>query len=804
MSINRLKASWENKSQRKFSNRNNAFTLVSDSLSAYDNPSFLKVVSFHGVSGIGKSRLLTEVGSTILSDLDCVSATIDLASPIHSSVLEFFLDLRGQLLAKTPLFDYAAARLLTLSGKSLKQLEPKWLKNSGLLFDFVELAAELADTVAPARLIAKLARRTGVATARYLSDMRDDFQRVDALQEDGLIKYLPYYLGSGIKEHFTATGQRFVVSIDHYDATHDWVPDLVGSSECGIWLIASQDKLHWKKENPAWEPHIAYYALGALSEDDSDQILKSIPIPEADIRSTITRVSGGIPSHIEICANTYLLKKAAGEVVSAHDLDKSMEQMVQIFMSQIDIERQETIKALSILEAFDVYLFRSLIKNLNIRLPSSYFDEFCSSVYVASVGAEYKFFSISPMLREQVLKAVGGSRLEIVMQTLIEEFVETVEDRRYTRGLWLLEELVSLAQKHKQDATGRHALSLVVPGIQLIESGFWDQVLNILGDKAESNLEIEQVASTGLIFNFFRALCLRKQGKLASAEVVYKSLSADEMLFAEHAPLVAYYATHTSHLLGNYSLASAKYSALVNTAPPSVNLLIQRQLADILMLQGNFKDALARFEGLVEANPSDLVWKPETLRFVGHVHRFNFDFARALDAYQQALDIAERINADAMRGKVLTNMLECYCWSSPRAAADLLDEAISLNLDNGNMIEVGKCYSAAAIAYAQIGELLVANDFAEQAVDTQKVTGYRSGILFGLCAVALVAHVLDDSEAFILRIGDATKLSEELGVYGFLVSSLKCVAVGEELDTTVNWLDREVMSANVLDISSKF
>lgn len=750
------------------------------------------------MGGIGKSRLLSEFRRILAQEDNLVTASLDLASPIHSSALEFFLDLRSQLSIQTPLFDYAAARLLTLSGKSLKQLEPKWLKNSGLLFDFVELAADIADTVAPARLIARLAKRTSEASMRYLSELKEDFARIDVLSEKELNKYLPLYLGSGINAHFKSVQSQLIVSIDHYDARVEWLSELVGCSECGLWLVASRDRLRWADDNSDWKAHITHYSLGPLTNQDADLILQAIPIPEADIRSTIVRVASGIPSHLELCGNTYLLKKAAGESVVAADLDIHMMEMVQLFLGHLDISRQEALKAFSLLSAFDSSLFDAIVKQLNLNIPSSYFEEFCASTYLVSLDSEDEYFEVLPLIRDQARKSVPASRIDSVLSALVNELTMSLSDRRLSRALWLFEEVLMMAEVYTCNIVGQRAQRMAQSGVSLIESGYWRRVLDLI----EAHPSSEAASSPGqlsisIVLTFLRALCLRKNGDLSASNESYTQLTDQVELFGEYAPLVSYYSAHVEHLLGQYDQAASNYTRLTQSPNHLVSLLARRQIADIYMLQGHFREALEKFIELVDLNPSDVLWKPETLRFVGHVHRFNFDFDSALTAYEKARTIAQGVGADAMLGKVLTNYVECECWSNPRQAVLTADTAVSMNLDNGNKIEVGKVYAAVAIAHTRLGQYEAAQEFVSQSIEIQRSTGYRSGVLFGQCAGAFLAYTQGDETEAIKYLVEAEKLSNELGVYNFLLFPLRHVLGRKGSTAEPQWLDKDTLLASI-------
>jgi tetratricopeptide (TPR) repeat protein len=194
-----------------------------------------------------------------------------------------------------------------------------------------------------------------------------------------------------------------------------------------------------------------------------------------------------------------------------------------------------------------------------------------------------------------------------------------------------------------------------------------------------------------------------------------------------------------------------------------------RQLADLEMLRGHFVKALRVFESLTNKE-KDALWLAEIHRFRGHVNRFNFNLIIAEEYYQKALSISENIQADAMRGKALTNLAETLCWASPNTALSISDQAIEINQQVNAPIEVGKAMAAQAIALAAIKETAPkALSIAKQAISLQEKNGYRSGVLFALQAKGLAEFALGRNDLASSTLQDMQHLIEEIdGMYAYL------------------------------------
>ncbi|HEO66255.1 MAG TPA: hypothetical protein ENI73_10370, partial [Spirochaetes bacterium] len=175
MALSRLKAKASINAVRLFTNRDDALDASNRAVEQYKNEGVLKVMSYYGVGGVGKTHLLKKLANEIEGLNNFTVATIDVESPHYNSLVDILLDIRSQLRVNAVLFDYAVARFLTVNGRSLSELKKSWVKEDSLLFDLQELASDLAEVVAPARLIKKLYGIADAKKTRYLSKYKEEF-----------------------------------------------------------------------------------------------------------------------------------------------------------------------------------------------------------------------------------------------------------------------------------------------------------------------------------------------------------------------------------------------------------------------------------------------------------------------------------------------------------------------------------------------------------------------------------------------------------------------------------------------------
>lgn len=815
MGLSQLKAKASIKAVRLFTNRESAIESFNRVMAEYENSNILKVLSFYGVGGIGKTHLLAKFSRKLKESDNYFIASVDVESPHYNSLIDILLDIRSQLDINATLFDYSIARFHTISGRSLKEIKKAWISEDSLLFDLQELASDLAEVVAPARLIKKLYGIADSRKKRYLSQYKEYFDHIDTLSPGELVTYIPHYLGLAI--HNAPRENKFVVFIDTLESLDKrslfkvtkedpdaWLSEMIGSAETGVFVIAGRNYIKWGDRNPEWRQHLEQHSLGALSSLDAEYFLKNIPIPDEDIRKAIINSANGLPLYLDLCATTYLIKKCEEKIINAEDFDVHEDEVIKRFLAHLDVEHRESIKAMSVLSVFDYKLFSAVVDSLNINFPLSLFQEFCDSAYTNSIGVENDKYSIHSLIRSYLHDECSIETASIILACVFQEMGSSIESGDASRQLWLVDQVYTIISTYDPVVSSSQSDIFLESGIYLIERGLWADFMSKLQNICKC---VHSETKINLYAILLMALTHRKMGMLIEAERAYCAIRKDSDKLGKFKDLFLYYDAHTQHLLGKYAEAQAVYKKLSNSQTRLGNIvpafdLARRQSADILLIKGRFRSALSTFTKLAEIDHYGEIWKSECLRFCGHVYRFNYDYETAIEYYLLAEKLAVKIGADAMLGKVKTNLLETICWTNPAEAVKLSTEAIELNTDVNSPIELGKCYAAAGLAKAFIGLQKEACEDSDRAVVIQKRTGYLSGQLFSLNTKVISYLFLqkkDEAEEIINRMQE---IITEIGVYGFYTHHLFIALLSNKENhlNKIEWLDYKRTESSIQEI----
>jgi hypothetical protein len=655
MALSRLKATAHLSAVRTFTDRENARDAFSSALANLESGrKNLKVLTYYGVGGIGKSRLLRHLCRMLEGREGLRVAIIDLGSPQFAAPYDLLLEIRRQLGFRCYLFEYALARVLSLSGRSIKDINRGVLSEDSLLYDFQEVATELADIVAPARLLRKLYDRLTDARRRYLSSLKEEFASIDKISDSDLGAYLPYYLATEVAKQARDNGLKIVLFLDTFEAVDkrsgfqgtkaapdDCIKEFIGSAEVGLYVLGGRNYLRWADDNPEWLNYVEQHSLGRLTDTDAEYFLRSLPIDQPDVRAAIIRSSKGVPLYLDLCASTYLIRKSEGEEILPTDFRVHEREVVRCFLAHLDPEHQETLKVMSIVDAFDFGLFGDITRSFNIGFPLTLFQDFCKSSYAEGVDTARGFFRIHSIVRDYISDQASTDTLGTVLACLVKQLVDDVEATKLDHAVWVFDQALSMAERYKVSPAGGGLDQLISGALALIDAGWW---LHIHGSLKRAKWLIAGPVLTPVAANvlLLRAYCLRKEGNLGEADATYVNVRDSADLLGSRRLLFAFHAAHTRHLLGHYTESIVIYREIASHKPHDPNdrmvcNLARRQSADVLMLWGRFAEALTIFTELQNEYMGNQLWQAETLRFRGHVNRFNFFCTEAEALYREAL-----------------------------------------------------------------------------------------------------------------------------------------------------------------------
>ncbi len=761
------------------------------------------VWNVYGDPGLGKSRLATELYNLALNlrSKQIAACRVDFAVPPLRRVEDALYSIRAQLPFHCDSFDFAFARYWALLGRSMTALADKRRsREGGVLVDVAEYAkdagtviAEYGGFVPGLGLLLKLKGALGRRLRGWRRRHKDLVAEVAQLSPSDLRDRLAYYLGVDIRD--AAHGKKWttVFILDSFEKLTDptehsaayssdqWVRDLLSTSRRTFAVICSTRVLRWQDhESEAWGHSFTPWLLDGLDRADVDAFLTRVPIPDSALRAHITDICGGSPFLIDLCLDTYERLVESGSTPSPSDIGIDSERIIDRFLAGCSVQEKETLEALAFPDVFDEELFRALVSGLSTGYPAGAFDRIRGFSFVRRLEGT-SLFHLQHDLRQALLLTLSGSKRARLTSVLL-KYCQAAPIEPETDSLSVVLTVGFQLLSFSSDV----ASWLYGTARDLTGAGYWPTVDRLLSEFSDCH-----GGGAPRVIPLIRSLVLRRWGQINDAIAAHEE--GDPEAISYHKGFAELHYANLVRMTGDYDKAEGLYHqvAASNSAGTYAGVIARKQLADILMLRGNFRHSLESLDDLMLERLTGPL-RAEVLRQKGHVLRWNFMFDSAAAAYQEALQIAATDGLPSLVGRLEANLLELGVWCR-KDPGDLVDRALQTNERLGAVVEIGKVHCARATHYTlQTGELTMAREELASALRCFRRANYRAGFAF-----ALVSRVLLDLFEEPARAGRTLKrlvaLTDSLRVYGFLAEGLHgtgSIAAGVRPTGHVCWLDR--------------
>jgi tetratricopeptide (TPR) repeat protein len=146
------------------------------------------------------------------------------------------------------------------------------------------------------------------------------------------------------------------------------------------------------------------------------------------------------------------------------------------------------------------------------------------------------------------------------------------------------------------------------------------------------------------------------------------------------------------------------------------------------MSQGRFRDAFDFTERLLDEAPTgDFLLRGDIARLQHLGYRFALDFDASQRALDEATELYRRAGTIVEPANLVTNRSELLAWTDPLQAVYTAAEAIEVQSELGAFHELGKAYTALAIAQTRLGQHDEATVSFQTATEALERARYRSG-----------------------------------------------------------------------------
>lgn len=774
--------------QKIFTDRKEPGDVLYDSLKEI-NDAPLKVITYYGKGGIGKTRLLKEMFLKAKENCDKIvdgivfyPVFISLDAYDYANPINILTTIRNSINADCSLFDYAMTLYCAKAKLDIKDIRDKQWNLSKNVIEHINVLLSIAtfNAAIPVKWIDGIVDK--IKDHRLRAKYEKEIKCLSGLSEFDIFERLPHYLGLCLQQA-SEENRVHIIFMDSYDSLlvrtfsqtpsvdcDEWLRELFLSSEKLRLVIASRDKLKWEEQNDEWGQSLDQHLLKNLSDEDARWFLHNVPIDNEDIVNFIVRNSEGVPLYLDMCVDVYeslynIHKENLTIDIFRRDgnfYSTRGKIIIDRYLRHMTSKQHDAIKILCVLHSFSRSFAMDLLLKMGLPFYSDEMSDLLDKSIIISIDEISDMWKLDESIRDHIWNCLSKDSKENLVSGVLALTVADKTGRYFQYYATVLERIIG------DPSLAKDKLVTFLEQVEIYTNGgFWNEIHGLLSSQVDNaDQRIKTIAVIG------EAISLRRFGRLEEASSLLKSHPLNAKALGSFSYYYAYLKASISHLQGHYDQAIKAYAGLIdemNLIKGSIPLHIYVQAAlkrtDLLMLKGQFAKALRQIDKILEKEltPTDEV---EALRIKGHIYRFHNDYKKARIIYESAMSLMEESKMRASIGKLYTNYVESNCFDQPEQAIAYFEEAEKYNKDND--IELAKCYAAVAIAWCMQGSMKQSADYVSLSSLKAKSSGYRAGMVFVLSAKALLDHKSNKKKALSNDLKKLDTLTQELGVYEFI------------------------------------
>ncbi|MFJ3902707.1 hypothetical protein [Streptomyces sp. NPDC090025] len=732
--------------QRQFFNREGILADYEEELRALaDRPRILNVV---GVGGIDKSRLLQELRDRTPDTHR--TARLDLQLPTMRQQEDALAVLRMEFGAQGVQFDRfdIAYAVLWQRVHPQLQLNPRttpFAEESDILSSILDDAMGVPVFGTAAGLVRLTGRAIKNRKRRLRIESDPTLQELDSLGNADLGHAVSYLFAEELRS--SAAERPYVVYVDAHEAlvptplpggrsygSDAWLRDLLGQLHGGLAVVASREPLRWAAYDPEWATVIRRSELDGLPMAARLDLLTQAGITEIPRQRSIAEASEGVPFYLHLAVDTHLQNAARPEQTG------TAEEIVQRFLQHVSADEVRILELLSVARTFDFGVFRAVGREFD--LPANLLMWESLTAYSFAYPLPEGWFRLHQLMigaLRRHLSPAAQRHVHGALRRHWEELADRMErDPGRGPGRARLSPLREAAFHglHAEDVTAEQIQRYADRAVVLSGRQAVDGIVKDLRDHLSVSGAQDRGVAGAVEHPRREALrdaanCLEAEGLLDRGDAggaIELTPLRDRPVRSLVSARLALAGANARRIAGESTVASAIFQRVWEEHDGAARAAAGFCVADIRMWQGDFRSSFALAEEVhAICAPDDAATRGDLKRLMHLGHRFLMDFDSAARLLAEAEAEYRSVPSVIGLANVLTNHAELYAFTDPGAAVPAATAALEVQRDLGAQHEIGKAFTAMAMAQTRLGQYeRAATSFlsANEALDR---AGYRSG-----------------------------------------------------------------------------
>lgn len=766
---------------------------------------YFKIISIHGIGGIGKSRLVKEFINRI-SPEPAFFVSFEISE--RTNIITNLYKIRKEIDGTCPFFDYALLRYWQMTNPTLINEEFMNYFNDSFFTSVTDLILEVGENLGKIKGV-KIPAIISFSTIRdFINNVirifpkllySTPFKMITNSPPNKLLEILPQLLGLEIKKKildFTIELPLFIFDSyqesNPYSESEEWLKQLIDVIGFGLFIITGREKLHWNTNSI-----FVSSLLDSYPEKDARMLLKEIIVDRPDLIDTILKSTQCIPIYINLALDIYEKEcSISDESILDKALFSDRHKLVQNFVSHLKPEYREVVLDLATIKVFNKEIFVHLAKSRTINIPTYEYKNIIESNLIDYVSKEKHTDLVK--LHEIFCADVQKSRKIFEICELFDSYLDYICYRRDSifekdKGITLsilFQNTINIAIE-LEERLSKENLSL--------ETSIIEKLLDVFFTLSSWKIHFVPKDPDKVTTYKMKNVCQLVYAKINEKRNTLETIKmlekiSDTEQFGKHKlsfESILYYAKSLS---GKYD----EFKSWLDSVDNCNNDMIKTEwyynktkiyLADYYIMSGDFLKAK---EILVLLNNNYLINEDfySVNRALGHMYRLNMNLEMAEKIYTELLShIEENI---VFQEYIDANICETQCYFPTigflKYAKNILRHmSVPFNIKNK-----AKVLYSLAIASITKKNYKAAKKYITDSVKLNVEDGYKSGELFAYMAKAYYEYsksgfVSDYVEKKIL------KLIKDNNVYGYFELPLAIMKNDtekiENLKNCFEWLD---------------
>ncbi|TDC74584.1 aminoglycoside phosphotransferase family protein [Actinomadura sp. 7K507] len=688
------------------------------------------VFNVAGVGGIGKSRLLRELGQR--SAETHRTATLDLQVPAMRQQEDALAVLRvelGRQGVRFDRFDIAYAVLW-------QRLHPhlRLSRNDLPFVDESEALSQVLDGAAGVPVFG-----TGVGLLRLLGKARSGMRQRHTIKSDDTLSQLDDLTNAELADAVTylfaedlrdGSDRPYVIFVDAYEAlgtssagsgramSQDvWLRDLIAQLDSGVVVLASREPLTWTTHDPGWADVIRHQPVDGLPMAARLELLADGGITDHSARHAIATASQGLPFYLHLAVDTRTTARQSAAV--------SSEEILQRFLAHVAPDEIRTLELLSVARIFDYEIFQAVADAFDLPRHRMAWESLTAYSFVYPAGPNgCRLHQLMRAALHRRLSQGTAQDVQAVLRRLWD--ARAAQDHAAEDGVATRARAIREAAFCGLRAGALRGEDLLAYADRAMTSGGKHGVDGIAQDLRE---HLDAGGGDADLVQTARCLAAESAVLLGDAEAATQlTPSIDWPLDDITGARLALAGAHGRRIAGATGEAQRLFRQVWNQHSGRVRLRAGYCMADLDMCQGRFGDALSITQQiLADAPDDDLVLRGDVARLQHLGYRFGFDLDSSARSLETAAELYTRAGAIIGQADIKTNRAELLAWTDPSGALDAAADAIEVQTELGAHHEIGKAFTALAIAQCRLGQHAPAAASFQSATEALERARYRSG-----------------------------------------------------------------------------